>query len=121
MHRLVLGAVGPRGAGIFDGSFDPKPRGLTVEPLAIAPSVRRHRLLSLVMVLLTLAGAIGILEFLPREYNAYASYVVVNPVPPPTDADVVKDPSLGQVNYNNPYLRFSSEGTVGQVLAARMS
>jgi hypothetical protein len=92
-----------------------------VDLLALAASLRRHRIVTLVMLVLTLVGAIGVLKVMPRDFNAYASYVLVNPVPPPTDRDVASNPSLAQGNSNNPYLRFASEGTVGQVLVARLS
>ncbi|MGY1699107.1 hypothetical protein [Geodermatophilus sp. SYSU D00766] len=89
--------------------------------LAIMASLWRHRLLTAVMVTLTVAGALSVLTLAPREYNAHASYVLVNPLPQPTQSEVVEDPSLAEINWDNPYLRFASEGTVGQVLAGRMN
>ena len=58
---------------------------------------------------------------MPRNYEAKSEFVLVNPAPPPTDAQIEKNPSLALVNRNNPYLRFANEGTVGHVLSGRMS
>ncbi|MGY1649743.1 Wzz/FepE/Etk N-terminal domain-containing protein [Geodermatophilus sp. SYSU D01119] len=89
--------------------------------LAIVSSLRRHWIITLVVALLTLVGALAVVSLTPRVYNSNASFVLVNPEPQPTDAELLADPSLAGVNWDNPYLRFASEGTVGQVLAARLS
>ncbi|MGY1831479.1 hypothetical protein ACI8AA_13790 [Geodermatophilus sp. SYSU D01180] len=88
---------------------------------AILRSIRRHWLVTALVVTLTSAAGAWLLLVMPRDYEAHASYVLVNPAPPPTDAQIERDPSLAAVNRNNPYLRFANEGTVGQVLSARMS
>jgi hypothetical protein len=92
-----------------------------VDLIGIIGSLRRHWKLTCVVLTLTVLAAAWLLLFSPRQYRADASYVLVNPAPAPTDIQVEKDPSLAQVNRNNPYLRFANEGTVGQVLASRMS
>ncbi|PWW21375.1 capsular polysaccharide biosynthesis protein [Geodermatophilus normandii] len=89
--------------------------------LAIVSSLRRHWVITVVMTLLTVVGALGVVALTPRVYNSNASFVLVNPEPQPSGAELLVDPSLAGVNWDNPYLRFANEGTVGQVLAARMS
>ncbi|MGY1727508.1 hypothetical protein ACI79J_11105 [Geodermatophilus sp. SYSU D01062] len=88
---------------------------------AILRSIRSHWLTTTLVVVLTGVAGAWVLLVMPRDYEANASYVLVNPAPPPTDAQIERDPSLAEVNRNNPYLRFANEGTVGQVLSARMS
>jgi Chain length determinant protein len=88
---------------------------------AILQSLRRHWVILLVVSLLTVLSAAGVVLVLPRHYEAAASYVLVDPAPAPSDAEIAADPALGEVNRNNPYLRFANQATVGQVLAGRVS
>jgi hypothetical protein len=72
------------------------------------------------VVLLATGAGVGIfLVAGPRVYEVQASYVLVNP-PVPSDADLVRNPALRNLNSNNPYLRFGSQAMVGQVLASRL-
>jgi hypothetical protein len=91
-----------------------------VDLFAIIRSIRRHWILTGVVLALTAAACGWLLVGMPRDYEARTSYVLVNPAPPPSDALIERDPSLATINRNNPYLRFANEGTVGQVLSARM-
>jgi hypothetical protein len=88
---------------------------------AILQSLRRHWVLTGVVVLLTFLGAVALVTVMPRHYEARASFVLVNPQPGPTENQIAADPALEEVNRNNPYLRFSNQATVSQVLSARMS
>ncbi|SFN98985.1 Capsular polysaccharide biosynthesis protein [Geodermatophilus obscurus] len=88
---------------------------------AILSSLRRHLIVTVLVLGATLVGAVALLAFMPRDYRATASYVLVNPLPPPTDEEIAANPSLAQGNRDNPYLRFTSEATVGQVLAGRVN
>jgi capsular polysaccharide biosynthesis protein len=88
---------------------------------AILQSLRRHWVILLVVSLLTVLSVAGVVLFLPRQYEASASYVLVAPAPAPSEAEIAANPSLGEVNRNNPYLRFANQATVGQVLAGRVS
>ena len=56
----------------------------------------------------------------PKIYQVDAAYVLVNPSVP-SDLELTTHPDLAAENRNNPYLRFSSQSMVGQVLATRMS
>src|SRR4051794_30334371 len=92
-----------------------------MDVFVIAQSLRRHWAITVLISLLTVAAAAGIVLLMPRQYEAAASYVLVNPAPGPTEAQIAADPALGEVNRDNPYLRFSNPATVGQVLAGRVS
>ncbi|SHF74391.1 hypothetical protein [Geodermatophilus nigrescens] len=87
---------------------------------AILRSIRRHWLVTALVVVLTGVASAWLLLVMPRDYEARASFVLVNPAPAPSDAQIERDPTLAGINRNNPYLRFANEGTVGQVLSARV-
>ena len=88
---------------------------------AILRSIRRHWLITTLVVAFTGAACAWVIVVMPRDYQAQASYVLVNPAPTPSDMEIELKPSLAGINRNNPYLRFANEGTVGQVLSARMT
>jgi hypothetical protein len=54
-------------------------------------------------------------------YEASSTYILVNPPPPPTDADIARDPALGRIGADNPYTRFSDQSVVVQLLTSRLS
>ncbi len=89
--------------------------------LAIVRSLRRHVKIAGIVLAITGLAVAWLLLFMPRNYQAKSEFVLVNPAPAPTDAQIEKDPTLAQINRNNPYLRFANEGTVGHVLSGRMS
>ena len=87
--------------------------------LNVLGTLRRFKWTTLTIVGLTL-GAIAILVFaVPKVYQVDAAYVLVNPSVP-SDAELASRPDLAAENRNNPYLRFSSQSMVGQVVATRM-
>ncbi|MGY1631537.1 hypothetical protein ACI784_07510 [Geodermatophilus sp. SYSU D01186] len=88
--------------------------------LTIARILRRHWALSLSVIALTVLGGIALVVLTPRQYESTASFVLAYPPAPPTAEQIAEDPALGQINYNNPYLRFTNDSTVGQVLANRV-
>jgi hypothetical protein len=91
-----------------------------VDLFAILRSLKRHLTATVVTAALTLLAGVVVLFVLPKDYEARASYVLVNPPAAPTEAEIAEDPGLA-VNRNNPYLRFGNQATVGQVLAGRVS
>jgi capsular polysaccharide biosynthesis protein len=92
-----------------------------VDLFAIIGALRRHWLVTVVVTALTI-GVMAVLVFVvPRSYEAKASYILVNPPPAPTDTQIAADPSLAEINRNNPYLRFVNQATMGEVLASRVS
>ena len=75
-----------------------------------------------ITILVLAATAAGIGAFVvagPRVYEVEASYVLVNP-DLPTDSDLAASPALRRLNNDNPYLRFSNQAMVGQVVASRV-
>ena len=89
--------------------------------LSIARKFWRYRLLTLPVLLLTLAAAVYIVAVKQPVYEAKSSFVLLNPPPPPTAEDIARDPSLGQINTDNPYTRFGDQSVVIQVLASTMT
>jgi hypothetical protein len=91
-----------------------------VDLLNVLRTLRRFKWTTITVAGLTL-GAIAILVFaVPKVYQVDAAYVLVNPSVP-SDAELARRPDLAAENRDNPYLRFTSQSMVGQVLATRMS
>jgi hypothetical protein len=91
-----------------------------VDLLNVLRTLRRFKWTTLTIAALTL-GAIAVLVFaVPKVYQVDAAYVLVNPSVP-SEAELVARPELAAENRDNPYLRFTSQSMVGQVLATRMS
>ncbi|HEU4998667.1 MAG TPA: hypothetical protein VFT68_06950 [Lapillicoccus sp.] len=88
--------------------------------LNVLRTLRRFKWTTLTIGALTL-GAIAALVFVvPKVYQVDAAYVLVNPNVP-SEAELAARPDLAAENRDNPYLRFSSQSMVGQVVATRMS
>jgi len=91
-----------------------------VDLLAIFSSLRRHPLIALAVVLGVIGGNVFVLFGIPPRFECQAQYVLIAPAPPPTDAQIERDPSLARLNNNNPYLRLPSSVVV-DVLTQRVS
>ena len=89
--------------------------------LSIARKIWRYKLATLPVVLLTLFGAAYVVAVKEPVYEASSSYVLINPPTPPTPEEIARDPSLGRVNSDNPYARFSDQSVVVEVLASAMA
>lgn len=89
--------------------------------LALFATLRRHKLIVLVVMLLTLGADAYIAFGIPPEYESKAQYVLINPPPPPTDAQIERDPKLAALNTNNPFLRLPNPSVVVDVVAQRVS
>jgi hypothetical protein len=91
-----------------------------VDLLNVLRTLRRFKWTTMTIGVLTV-GAIAMLVLAtPKVYQVDAAYVLVNPSVP-SDFELSTHPELAAENRNNPYLRFSSQSMVGQVLATRMS
>lgn len=88
--------------------------------LALFSSLRRHKLIVLIILLLTVAGDIFIVFGIPAVYESHAQYVLISPPPLPTDSEIQRDPKLARLNTNNPYLRLPNPSVVVAVLAERV-
>jgi hypothetical protein len=89
--------------------------------LSIARKLWRYKLLTLPVVLLTLAGAIYVVAVKEPVYEASSSYILINPPAPPTEEDIARNPALGRLNADNPFARFSDESVIVEVLASSMA
>jgi capsular polysaccharide biosynthesis protein len=83
----------------------------------ILQKIWRHKLFTLPVIALTLAGAAYVVAVKKPTYEATSSYILINPPAPPTAEDIARDPALGRVNADNPYTRFPDESVVVDVLA----
>lgn len=91
-----------------------------MDPLAVLKTLWHHKFFVLPVVLLTLLAAAYVYQFGPRSYEASMSYAVVNPIVP-TPEDIEKDPDLGLLNKDNPYLRSADPALVIDVLITRLN
>ena len=89
--------------------------------LALFTTLRRHKMLVLVVLLLTAAADAYIAFGIPPQYESKAQYVLINPPSPPTDSQIARDPKLASVNTNNPFLRLPNPSVVVDVVAQRVS
>jgi capsular polysaccharide biosynthesis protein len=89
--------------------------------LALFTTLWRHKVIVLVIMLITGGGAAFIVFGIPPQYESQAQYVLVAPPAVPTDTEIQRDPSLGRVNTNNPYLRLPNPSVVVDILAQRVS
>lgn len=89
--------------------------------LALVNTLRRHKLIVLFVVLVAAAGNGYVAFGIPPQYESQAQFVLIAPPPPPSDAAIERDPELGKINTNNPYLRLPNPVVVVEVLAQRVS
>ena len=88
--------------------------------LAIARKIWLYRVATLPVLILTFLGAFYVVVIKSPEYEASSSYVLIQPPPPPTQEDIAIDPSLGRINADNPFTRFTDQSAVVGVLASRL-
>ena len=89
--------------------------------LSIARKVWRYKLVTVPVVLLVLCGAVYAVAVKEPVYEASSSFILINPPAPPTAEDIARDPSLGRINADNPYTRFSDQSVMIEVLSSTMS
>jgi hypothetical protein len=89
--------------------------------LSIARKVWRYKLVTVPVVLLVVCGAVYVVAVKEPVYEASSSFILINPPAPPTAEDVARDPSLGRINADNPYTRFSDQSVMIEVLSSAMS
>lgn len=85
--------------------------------LLAARTVWRYRRAALAVLLLTVLAAVGLAAGQRPEYTASASFVLINPPPPPTDAELRANPALATARPDNPFARFDSPWVIVDVLA----
>ena len=89
--------------------------------LQILQKIWRYRIVTLPVLALTLLGAIYVVALKESEYSAASSYVLINPPAPPTAEEIAADPSLGRINSDNPFTRFTDQSVVMDLLASTLS
>jgi hypothetical protein len=90
--------------------------------LLITAKIWRYKLVTLPLIALVLVGAFYVVAVTAPTYEASATYILVNPPAPPTDAEIARDPALGRLKgVDNPYTRFSDQSVLVQVLAGRVN
>jgi hypothetical protein len=89
--------------------------------LLIVRKIWKYKLLTLPILVLVVLGSYYVMAVTPPTYEASATYILVNPPAPPTEAEIARDPALGKIKTDNPYLRFSDQSVLVQVLASRLT
>ena len=89
--------------------------------LLIVRKIWRHKLLTVPVILLTLAGAVYVVVVKEPLYEASTSYLLISPRPPPTTEEIARNPALAKVQADNPYTRFTDQSVVVDVLERRLS
>jgi capsular polysaccharide biosynthesis protein len=89
--------------------------------LALFTTVRRHKLIVLVVALIMIAGDSYVAFGIPPQYESQAQFVLIAPPAAPTESEIERDPTLAKVNANNPYLRLPNPSVVVDILAQRVS
>ncbi|WP_144120325.1 Wzz/FepE/Etk N-terminal domain-containing protein [Catellatospora sichuanensis] len=88
--------------------------------LTLFATLRRHRWATLVVMLVVIVGEVFVVFMVPTRYETSAVYVLVQPPPAPTEAQILANPALGKLNSDNPLLRVDPYSLV-EVVSQRMS
>ena len=89
--------------------------------LLIVRKIWRHKLLTVPVILLTLAGAVYVVAVKEPLYEASSSYLLISPRAAPTAEEIARNPALAKVHADNPYTRFADQSVVVDVLERSMS
>jgi hypothetical protein len=89
--------------------------------LSMLQTVWRHKLATLPVIALTVLGAVYVIGLKAPVYQAASSYVLIAPPSAPTTEQIARDPALGRINSDNPYVRFGDLGVVVDVLTQAVS
>lgn len=89
--------------------------------LSIAETIWRHKLVTLPVLLLTIAGMVYVVAIKEPVYEASSSYILINPPSPPTAEQIDRNPELNRIRADNPYTRFADQSVVANVLARTVS
>ncbi|MDP9934149.1 hypothetical protein J2T11_000473 [Paenarthrobacter nicotinovorans] len=91
-----------------------------MDPKSLVKQLWINRLFTLPVLLLTLGASLYIYEFGPRTYETTVNFAVISP-DVPRESDVLKNPDLGNLNGNNPYLRATDPSLVTDVAITRLN
>lgn len=91
-----------------------------MDPLAILRTIWRQKWFALPAVIIAIAAAVFVYVEGPRTYDSTQSFALANPKVP-TEKEIDADPSLLQLNSDNPYLRSSDPNLVANVVITRLN
>jgi hypothetical protein len=91
-----------------------------MDPLAVLRTVWRQRWFALPAVLIAIGAAVFVYVDGPRSYDSSQSFALANPQVP-TEKEIDADPSLLELNSDNPYLRSSDPNLVANVVITRLN
>ncbi|BCW63236.1 chain-length determining protein [Paenarthrobacter sp. TYUT067] len=91
-----------------------------MDPVAVIKTLWRYKIFVLPVLLLTAVAAVYMFSYAPRTYEARTTYAIVAPQVP-TAEQIEKDPALGLLNTDNPYLRSADTSLVAQVAVTRLN
>lgn len=86
---------------------------------SILDAFSRHKVISALVVVGTLAAMVGAWWISTPDYQARGSLILVPPPTPPTPADVASSPELQGRKTDNEFLRFGDPSVVAAVVAVR--
>ena len=89
--------------------------------LLITRKIWRHKLFTIPVILLTLAGTAYVIAVKKPLYEASSSYLMISPPAAPTAEEITRNPELAKVKADNPYTRFADQSVVIDVLERTMS
>ena len=91
-----------------------------MDPMAVIRTIWRQKWFALPAIIIAVGAAYFVYTEGPREYEATLSYAVANPQVP-TDEELIADPTLKDLNDDNPYLRSSDPNLVGSVVMTKLN
>ncbi|NQX28599.1 chain-length determining protein [Microbacteriaceae bacterium VKM Ac-2854] len=91
-----------------------------MDPISVLRTLWHHRLIAVSVLLLTALAGAYVFFFSARTFESTAMYALVNPQVP-TAIQMERDPTLEQLNSDNPYLRSSDSSLAAQVLVSKLS
>ena len=89
--------------------------------LLILRKIWKYKLVTFPILAFVLVGSFYVVAMTAPTYQTSATYILVNPGPPPTETQIARNPALGRINWDNPYTRFSDQAVLAQLLASRLS
>jgi hypothetical protein len=91
-----------------------------MDPLAVIRTIWRMKWFAFPAIVLTIAAAAAVYLYGPRTYESTISYALVNPKIP-SEKEIDLDPSLADLNADNPYLRSSDPNLIANVVITRLN
>jgi hypothetical protein len=88
---------------------------------SIGQTIWRHKIAVLPVIALMVLGLFYVVAVKKPVYQTTASFALISPPPPPTFQQIQRDPALGRVNSNNPFVNYGSLSIVADLLAQVVS